>query len=84
MPNTLTFNDVDAGKWTEIKQKVHSEVGLTIGSDSGETSVKGITFAWEYDAGSATLHLTVEKTSWYDPSEASIDKQIENWISSIK
>jgi hypothetical protein len=82
VPTPLTFHDVSPSKWSEIKDKVHSEVGITIGSDSGEAKAKGITFDWHYD-GSSTLVITVESTSWYDPSEASIDKQIEAWIASL-
>jgi hypothetical protein len=82
VPTPLTFTDVSPAKWDEIKAKVQSEAGITISSDSGEAQAKGITISWNYD-GSSTLVITVEDTSWYDPSEASIDQQIQAWIASI-
>lgn len=82
MPNTLTFENVSPQKWQEIIDEVKSKIGLTISGDTGQAEAKGITVAWDYD-GSSVLKLTVENTSWYDPSEASIDAQITNWVNSL-
>lgn len=48
--------------------------GFALSGNSGTTSKEGVTFGWNYDG--TTLSITVEKTSWYDPSVASIDTQI--------
>jgi hypothetical protein len=82
VPTPLTFTNVSPEKWNEVKAKVQSEAGVTITSDVGEAEAQGVTFAWNYD-GSSTLVITVENTSWYDPSEASIDQQIEAWMASL-
>lgn len=82
MADTLTFNDVDATKWAAIKNVVKEKAGLDIQSDAGADKVKGITFAWNYD-GTSTLKLTIEDTSWYDPSVSSIESQLSSWIDSI-
>lgn len=77
---TEHFDKIDAAKWQRIKDDLIAKAGITIAKDAGEAEAKGLDVAWKYDAVALTLEVTLIKRSWFDPSEAVIDKNVVQWI----
>jgi flagellar capping protein FliD len=56
--------------------------GLAISGDGGTASKEGLTVSWSYDG--TTLTLNVLKREWFDPSEATIEADIQAIITQVK
>jgi len=82
MADTQTFQDVDAAKWERIKSQIKAKAGIEISTDSGIASEKGVKLAWGYNAADSTLSVTLVSRAFYDPSAATIDTDIAQWIAS--
>lgn len=80
MADSQSFSNVDAAKWERIKGQIKEKVGVTITTDSGRSSAKGITISWAYSPSSTVLVVILEKRSFYDPSEQTIDKAIADLV----
>ena len=80
MADTHEFLNVDAEKWERIKAKLAIQ-GVTVDADQGDASHKGIELSWSYNPALEYLKITLVKRAFYDPSTATIDADIEQWIS---
>lgn len=80
MPDTQTFLNIDAAKWTRIKAAVKAKAGIDITADAGIDSAKGITISWIYTPADESLSISPLKRSFFDPSQATIDTDIAQWI----
>lgn len=80
MADAQTFTGIDAAKWERIQDLVKQKAGITIATDGGTASAKGITLLWSYIPALETLAITLVKRSFYDPSEQTIDTDIAQWI----
>ena len=52
---------------------------LPISGNMGQAEDLGVTVSWSYD-GVSVLILTVIKTSWYDPSVATIEADLAQLV----
>lgn len=80
MADVLKFANIDNSKWLRICAAVKDKAGIDMVSNIGAATAKGITIGWVYEPGTQDLSVTVTKRSFYDPSEATIDSDIEQWI----
>lgn len=74
------FPGTDLAKWERIKLAVQAKAGITISTDVGAASAKGITIGWVYSPGTQDLTITLVKRSFFDPSEETIDTDIKTWV----
>jgi hypothetical protein len=58
------FQAVTPERWLEIKQVIHSDLGLTISSDEGSGESHGIHFAWLCAVPVLTVSITVPVFGW--------------------
>lgn len=80
LADSQTFTNIDAAKWECIKAAVKDKAGISITTDTGVASAKGITISWTYASAAETLLISLVKRSFYDPSETTIDQDIATWI----
>lgn len=76
----MTFTGIDSAKFGRIKDSVLNKGGIAIISNTGSASAKGVTISWVYSPDTGTLLVNVDKRSWFDPSEDSIEQDITAWI----
>ena len=77
--NTQTFNGIDPARFARICALVRNKTGFAISGNMGQAEDLGITVSWSYD-GVSVLILTVIKTSWYDPSVATIEADLAQLV----
>jgi hypothetical protein len=58
------FQNVTPERWTDIKQVMHSDAGLTIDTDEGSGSSHGINFNWLFSVPVLTVSVTVPVFGW--------------------
>lgn len=58
------FENVTPDRWTDIKQVMHSEAGLTIDTDEGSGESHGIDFSWLLASTVLTVTVTVPVFGW--------------------
>ena len=58
------FQNVTPERWADIKQVMHSDLGLTIDSDEGSGESHGIHFAWICAEPVLTVSITVPAFGW--------------------
>ena len=58
------FQDVTPERWADIKQVMHSDLGLTIETDEGSGQSHGINFAWLFAVPTLTVTVTVPVFGW--------------------
>jgi hypothetical protein len=58
------FQNVTPERWTDIKQVMHSDLGLTIDTDEGSGQSHGIEFAWLFAVPALTVTVTVPVFGW--------------------
>lgn len=80
MDDTQKFTGVDPDKWSRIKAAVLAKSGISIQTDVGAATAKGITLGWIYAPETGALSVTLVKRSFYDPSEETIDTDIKTWV----
>jgi hypothetical protein len=79
--DSQTFSNIDAAKWQRIQASVKSKASIDITTDTGIASAKGVTISWTYTLAIENLLISLVKRSFYDPSQATIDTDIAQWIS---
>lgn len=79
-PDVHQFTGIDAAKWESIKALVQTKLGLNITSDIGDQSKDGIELSWSYNATTLDLTITLINREWFDPSQQTIDTDIESWV----
>jgi hypothetical protein len=72
-----TYDGITPTQFAAIAAAVKSKTGIPVSGDVGQASGKGITISWNYDPQAQTLVLTPLKRAWYDPSEATIDLDLD-------
>lgn len=77
--NIQTFQGIDPARFARICSAVQTKTGFVISGPSGQVDGMGITVGWLYD-GVSVLTLTVIKTSWYDPSVATIEADLAQLV----
>jgi hypothetical protein len=80
--DTQTFQNIDAAKWSRIKDQIKAKAGIVIASDSGIASEKGVKLAWGYNSAESSLSVTLVSRAFYDPKTETIDADIAQWIAS--
>ena len=78
--NPRIYSDITPERFAAIAAAVQEKAGITISGNVGEASKKGITIAWNYDPAQQVLTLTLEKREWYDPSEQTIDADLDQLV----
>ena len=58
------FDNVTPDRWTDVKQVIHSDMGLTISTDEGSGESHGIDFAWLFADPALTVTITVSVFGW--------------------
>ena len=53
----LTYSDVDASKWTSLRETIGRDYGISIDSQHGEASKRGFTLKWAYEEDDQTLEI---------------------------
>jgi hypothetical protein len=61
---TQQFSNVTLERWADIKQVMHSDLGLTIEHDEGSGESHGIHFAWLFAVPALTVSITVPVFGW--------------------
>lgn len=75
----MTFTGIDAAKFQRIQEKLQAQ-GILVASAKGSATAKGITVDWLFDPDAGTLEVNVDKRAWYDPSESTIEADLQQWI----
>lgn len=73
----LTFTAVDHAKWESVREAVAREYGIRIDSAHGRQSERGLSFRWDYDPASQTLHIQCTGKPFVVPCSA-VNKRIGN------
>lgn len=83
MHTLLKFQVGAAEKWEQLKAAVATKLGLQLSDSGGTAQSKGVTVAYTWTPATGIFTLEVEKESFYDPSELSIDKTITTALASL-
>lgn len=66
--DAITFNSITPEHFARIQAEVDREAGLELSGNSGEASVSGFTFLWNYNPESQDLTLQCTKKPWAIPA----------------
>ena len=61
---TQQFQNVTPERWLDVRQVMHSDLGLTIEADEGSGESHGIHFAWLFAVPVLTVSITVPAFGW--------------------
>jgi hypothetical protein len=74
------YNDITPERFAAIAAAVKAKTGIVVAGNVGQASGKGLTIGWNYDPLAKILVLTPLKRAWYDPSETTIDADLDELV----
>ena len=80
----MTFDGIAPQHFQNALTQVYAKLGQQAPSplpDNGQLSKLGVTVMWNYD-GASQLTVQIERESMFDPSLATIEKELTDFINS--